>query len=249
MAEDGENRASEGAHRLLREPSRKPAKKRSLTSQVYDTLIKKLVNNELVPGQVLNRRAVAEELGVSVAPVLEAFLQLSMEGFVEIIPRKGTIVKPIRREDIYDQLIMREALECEAARMYCGEPVKGIVEELAPLAEKLDKAIEEDVEHWHYEIEFHGTLVSLSRSKALANEFYRVVRLGTFYNMYRVVDDMRRAGEVLDNQSHVELLGKLVIEDPDYAEAVIRDHLRSGKRRIFKEIDGIRSAARDSRER
>lgn len=240
MAEDrnASRRRSRGDPRA---PSSNKGKKPSLTNQVYDALIERLVNNELVPGDVLNRRAVAEELGVSVAPVLEAFLQLSMEGFVEIIPRKGTIVKPIRREDIYDQLIMREAMECQAARMYCGSPVKRIVEELAPVAHELDEAIELDVEHWHLEIEFHGTLVSLSQSKALTNEFYRVVRLGTFYNMHRVANDLRRPGDKLDNQSHVELLDKVVRDDPDYAEAVIRDHLRSGKRRIFQEISARRA--------
>ncbi|HUX20138.1 MAG TPA: GntR family transcriptional regulator [Spirochaetia bacterium] len=211
------------------EENRKP----SLTTQVYETLLNKLINNELVPGHVLNRRTVAKELGVSVAPVLEAFLQLSMEGFVEVIPRKGTIVKPIRKEDIYDQLIMREALECQASRMYCGEPVEATLDKLEPLAERLDEAIALDVEHWQYEIDFHGLLVSLSRSRALTNEFHRVVRLGTFYNMHRVVSDLRRAGEVFDNQSHVELLKKLVSQDPDFVEGIIRDHLRSGKRTLF----------------
>jgi DNA-binding GntR family transcriptional regulator len=214
---------------LFGEETRKP----SLTTQVYETLLSKLINNELVPGHVLNRRMVAKELGVSVAPVLEAFLQLSMEGFVEIIPRKGTVVKPIRQEDVYDQLIMREALECQAARLYCGEPVREKRDELKSLAERLDEAITLEVEHWQYELDFHGLLVSLSRSRALINEFYRVVRLGTFYNMHRVVVDMRRAGEVVDNQSHVELLKKLVSDDPDYVETVIRDHLRSGKRKLF----------------
>ncbi len=235
-----DKRRSSQAKGVSEQPSRGSGKKPSLTTQVYETLIERFVNNELVPGQVLNRRAVAEELGVSVAPVLEAFLQLSMEGFVEIIPRKGTIVKPIRREDIYDQLIMREALECQAARMYYGDPVKRVLDELQPVAEKLDSAIERGLEHWHYEIEFHGTLVSLSHSKALTNEFHRVVRLGTFYNMHRVVNDMLQAGETVDNRSHVELLGKLVRNDPDYVENIIRDHLRSGKRRIFREINEMR---------
>ena len=208
-------------------------RKPSLTTQVYETLLHKLINNELVPGHVLNRRMVAEELGVSVAPVLEAFLQLSMEGFVEVIPRKGTIVKPIRKEDIFDQLIMREALECQASRMYCGQPVKEHLRELEPLAERLDDAIARDVEHWQDEIDFHGILVSLSGSRALTNEFRRVVRLGTFYNMHQVVVDLRRAGEAVDNQSHVELLKRLVVDDPDAVERVIRDHLRSGKRKLF----------------
>ena len=65
------------------------AMKKSLTDEVYDTLLKKFIDKELVPGQVLNRRSVAKELNVSVAPVLEAFLYLEMEGYVETLPPEG----------------------------------------------------------------------------------------------------------------------------------------------------------------
>ncbi|HUX14640.1 MAG TPA: FCD domain-containing protein, partial [Spirochaetia bacterium] len=124
-------------------------------------------------------------------------------------------------------------LECQAARLYCGDPVRARYAELESLAEKLDEAIARDSEHWEYEMQFHGLLVSLSKSKVLTNEYYRVVRLGTFYNMHRVAIDMRRAGEVVDNQSHVELLPKLLNDDPDQVERIIRDHVHSGKRRLF----------------
>ena len=58
---------------------------------MYEHLLENFLQNELVPGHILNRREIAQQLGVSVAPVLEAFLQLEMEGFVESIPRKGTL--------------------------------------------------------------------------------------------------------------------------------------------------------------
>ena len=143
----------------------KPTKKVpavSLAQDVYEKLLEKLVNGELVPGHILNRREVAAELGVSVAPVLEAILQLELEGFVETLPRKGTIVKPVEENDFYDQLVLREALECEAARLYCGATVRENFEQLQTLAIAVDGSEAGDPSRWQNEINFHATLVSLS---------------------------------------------------------------------------------------
>lgn len=52
----------------------------SLSEQVYHTLLDRLLSNKLIPGEILNRRDVAKELQVSVAPVLEAMVQLEHEG-------------------------------------------------------------------------------------------------------------------------------------------------------------------------
>ena len=206
----------------------------TLTEQVYEELLNKLTTNEYMPGDILNRRVIAKELEVSPAPVLDALRQLSMEGFVEIIPRKGTIVKAVKREDVYDQHIMREAIECQAARLYCGGPVRRELDRLKSLAETIDKAMVAEEDHWQQEIEFHRLLVSLSGSRSLIEEFdRRVVKLGTFYNTQRLVFDLRGADEKIDNQIHMNLLEELVREDPDYAEKVVREHLRIGKQRIF----------------
>ena len=212
------------------------AMKKSLTDEVYDTLLKKFIDKELVPGQVLNRRSVAKELNVSVAPVLEAFLYLEMEGYVETLPRKGTIVKPIRKRDIYDQLIMREAIECQAAYMYAGRPLAENLDKLLPLASRIDGTSPDAIDHWEYEIAFHGALVSLSRCETMIDTFFRIIRLGTFYNMNRLSTDI--SPPVVDrvNQSHCELLDRLAGRDRETVVGIIRGHVRSGKERLFDEF-------------
>ena len=52
----------------------------SLSQRIYDSLLKKILSNEYPSGTILNRRAIAAEYHVSVAPVLEAMLQLEKEG-------------------------------------------------------------------------------------------------------------------------------------------------------------------------
>jgi DNA-binding GntR family transcriptional regulator len=72
---------------------------------------------------MLNRRQLAEELGVSVAPVLEALILLERDGFIESIPRKGTVGRSVREQDVYEYFVLREALKCAAARLYTGLPM------------------------------------------------------------------------------------------------------------------------------
>lgn len=206
------------------------APRHSLSKNVYEHLLEKFLQNELVPGHILNRREIAQQLGVSVAPVLEALLQLEMEGFVESIPRKGTLVKPVRQEDIFGQLMLREAVECQAARLYCGSRVVEHRSVLEALAADLETTTAESPEHWKQEVAFHSELVALSDCPPLLREFKRFIRLGVFYRMNRILQPVDR----LDGQSHIALLDVLSNDDPDAAERSVRAHLRSGKQRIFK---------------
>jgi DNA-binding GntR family transcriptional regulator len=207
----------------------------SLADEVYNRILDRLLKNELVPGDILNRRAVAEEMGVSVAPVLEAFLRLKIEGFLVSIPRKGTVVKAIRTEDVVDHLLLREALECQAARLYCGRGVEEHEETLKKLAGRLDLSPPDTPKHWREEIEFHRHLVRLARSKVLLAEYTKAIQLGVFYSMNRLLVPRDR----LVRASHVELVERLKTNDPEVSERVMRDHLRSGKGRIFDDM-GIR---------
>ncbi len=199
--------------------------KDSLSQQVYRTLLGRLLRSGLVPGEMLNRRDVAAELGVSVAPVLEAMLQLEMEGFLEGIPRKGTRVRPIKTEDVVGQLIVREALECAATRIYCGEKVRAAGAGLAEAARKLDGFDDESPDRWEAEIAFHQGLVRLTGCEPLIREFERHFRLNAFYRINRVVGGVQ--GQVVDR--HTRLLQTLKTAGPDRAERAIREHIRSGK--------------------
>jgi DNA-binding GntR family transcriptional regulator len=205
--------------------------KHSLSQYIYDRLLDKFQQNELVPGNILNRREIAQEFGVSVAPVLEALLQLEMEGFVESIPRKGTIVKPIREEDVFGQLMLREAVECQAALLYCGEKVRARRNELSILAEKLEQSEPDAPNHWQEDIIFHRTLVALSECPALVREYDRLIHLSNFYQMNRILVPM----DYMERRNHLELIAQLEIDDPDHAMKAIREHLRSGKQHLFKD--------------
>ncbi len=198
--------------------------KDSLTKTVYEKLISMFLNHELVPGDVLNRRALATALGVSVAPVLEALVQLEMEGFVESMPRRGTIVRGVREKDVLEHLIVREALECRAARIYAGDPLHVNYEELMEFAATLDQSEPTSLQHMKDEIRFHASLVNLAGLQLLTREFVRIIRIGSFCNINRI-----NSQSWTMKQQHTKLLDDLIKANELQAEEIIRDHLWSGK--------------------
>src|SRR5688500_14317069 len=110
----------------------------SLSSRVYEEILTRILSGGLPPGAECNRRQIAAEMRVSVAPVLQAMLQLEADGLVETLPRKGTRVRVLTLEDLQGQLVLREALECQGARLYCGAPVRRHAQRLTRLAETID---------------------------------------------------------------------------------------------------------------
>lgn len=198
--------------------------KDSLQAKVYDNLVARFMNKELVPGQIINRRQLAAELNVSVAPVLEALVILEQEGYVTTIPRKGTVVSPAIDSNIIGKLIVREALEVEAASLYCGEKIRENYQELRQYAEKIDSTDIFSLEHAKMEIIFHASLVNLAGVESLLFEFVRTYRLSLFYKINSIQNV-----EWTQNQKHVDLIDALCTNDIDKASAAIRSHLRSGK--------------------
>jgi DNA-binding GntR family transcriptional regulator len=198
--------------------------KNSLTKTVYERLISMFINNDLVPGQMLNRRKLAKDMGVSVAPVLEALVQLELDGFIKSVPRKGTIVCPVREQDVYERFLLREAFECTAARLYAGLPIRWHKEELLAYAARIDEDEFNSIPQVKDEIIFHASLVNLAGLPSLTREYIRATRMGMFCLINQVSFQ-----KGISPKKHVELVERLTTDDPDEAEKIVREHIWSGK--------------------
>ena len=208
-------------------------KKETLSSSVYEQLIEKFINNELAPGQILSRQQIADELNVSAAPVREALLMLEMDGYVETFPQRGTIVKAIREQDVFERLFIREALECTAASYYTGKLIRENKSELLDFALKLDTSKKYTILAYKRELIFHASLVNLAGFPLLTREFIRMFRIGRFQmlNTFTVP-------EVPDKKGHVELIGKLVASRAEYAGKILQMHIWNGLRLKTRRFSG-----------
>lgn len=81
------------------------------SNTVYLNLKESILCGELVAGQQLKQAAIAKEYQISAIPVREAFRLLSADGLVDIIERKGAVVRTVDIQTVLQGLTVRYNLE------------------------------------------------------------------------------------------------------------------------------------------
>ena len=84
--------------------------------RIQDAVRDAIVRLEMRPGEPIDKNALCERLNVSRFPVSEALGRLSEEGFVVVLPQRGTMVSRIDLAACRQAMFIRRALECEAVR-------------------------------------------------------------------------------------------------------------------------------------
>lgn len=132
----------------------------NVTTLVTEALRTAIVTLQMKPGEVIDKTAICDRLGVSRFPVSEALGRLQAEGLVDIQPQRGTTVSLIRIADVREYMLIRKAIEAEAVHALVRTDTRDIVEHLAnSLEEQRVAADKEDRETFHlHDCEFHELL-------------------------------------------------------------------------------------------
>ena len=80
---------------------------------IYQTLEYEIVTLKIKPGETISENQLCKRFGISRTPVRAALQRLEQNGFVQIIPCKGTIVTPINL-DIVDQIVYQRTAPLKA---------------------------------------------------------------------------------------------------------------------------------------
>jgi DNA-binding GntR family transcriptional regulator len=171
----------------------------------------------------LDERSLAEEFGISRTPVREAMAQLEREGFVRSVPRRGVYVVRKTKHQVIELITAWAALESMAARLITQNASD---EEIASLR-RVFAAFDNGELRAHLDeyseanIEFHQTLVRLSRNSVLINlaenlfTHMRMIRRKTIGEKDRVDRSIR---------DHMHIIEALEARDTLRAEKLVRDH-------------------------
>ena len=106
---------TESPYHFLRQPA--APTRGNVTVHVTDILRSAIVTLDLKPGEIIDKGAICERLGVSRFPVSEALARLQAEGLVDILPQRASTVSLIRIADVLEYMLIRKALEAESVRV------------------------------------------------------------------------------------------------------------------------------------
>lgn len=221
---------------------------RSMAEQVYDLLRKRILDQDLMPGERLLEVAVSESLNVSRTPIREAFRLLQQDDLVERIPQGGVRVTDLPVDELREILVLRKILEVHAVELAIEritaeeigelETIVAAAEEMVVAernGEKIDFA-----KLSHLNTTFHDLICSCARSSYL-NKTLEIVRLPILRfrpfsledqkHRWRGVEEHKRMIEML-KAGKAESLKELTAKHVDDVSEAVERTLASKKRKL-----------------
>lgn len=192
----------------------------------YQVIRNKIIRLALKPGETLNDKELAEELGMSRTPVREALILLNVSKLVVVRPQSGTFVAPIDLELAEEEQFARYALE------------KEIIHRAAGLMTEEQKSRYEENLHLYEFYEHSQVPGKAEKLLELDNEFHRIAFLinGKEKHFSRMVANLHHIERmrilslmvIQDDQvysDHVKIVGALLAGDTQAAESWLEEHL------------------------
>jgi DNA-binding GntR family transcriptional regulator len=197
-----------------------------LREQVKNLLLQRILSGEYAPGERLVETRIAQELGISQAPVREALRDLQLLRLVESEAFRGSWVREVRDDELAEVYPIRAALEEVAARAAAPRlagDVGALEREIEGMATA--KTLTEQVEH---DVRFHELIVKASGNKRLL-ELWRSLEV----EARTAISAVRTGLEPQDAaRLHEPILESLRAGDADEAGRRIRDHVEEFGRRV-----------------
>jgi len=142
---------------------------KSLKEQVYEYLREQMRTGAILPGSVIDMEETSAKLGVSKTPLRDALLQLEMEDFVSILPRRKVVVNVLTEEDVRNYYDILGALESVALLKAFDRIRPSDVDSMQALNNGMKTAIAADNFDLYYEknLAFHNTFLGLCGNMSL----------------------------------------------------------------------------------
>lgn len=204
-----------------------------LGTKAHKRIKEMIVNGELKPGQKLLQEEMANLLGVSRTPLLQAIGKLERENLVTTIPRRGSHVRHFSEQEFLDVFDIRGQLEPMGAYLAAQYIDDDGLQKLADLITQQRWAVSHALgpELFEADIEFHLTIMRSSRNqflcdilKAYANALCDSERL------------LKSPEQRLDE--HENILAALREHDPFSSRELMYYHINGGARAKLESLLG-----------
>lgn len=203
----------------------------SLKEKSYIYIKERILSGEFPPSSYLVEKDLIDEIGASRTPIRESLNKLEQEQLVQIIPKKGVLVKPISLKNIVDLFQLRQIIEVTSIRDYHNNISK---EEL----KKFRDAFNDDSNYTDYfytlDNEFHKLIVSACDNDLVSNmmneinmlnQRVRVLTANTLQLDFRITIDEHNA--IIDN---------LLNDNIDESISALTSHIDKSKERTINAI-------------
>lgn len=204
--------------------------KSPLSEKVYQKLINKIVTGEIAPESRLREEHIANEYNVSATPVREAFKRLASDGFIEIIPYHGAIVRGIDEKEIEDVYHCRLALENLALEEAISRLTQNDIKKFETLVKKTE-SLSDMFGVADTNKKFHELIYEAANNKTLTR-LIESLNMVLLRDMKFSASDESRKREIINE--HKDIITALKYKNIEEAKKAMRRHILNGKEYIEK---------------
>lgn len=193
--------------------------------EAYERIRVAILDCTFLPGLALSEQAVSVQLGVSRAPVRDAFRRLLSEGLIEVMPQRGTFVARLNAARIGDAIFVREVIECRAAELAATAPKADRTALLEVLNRQVKAADEGNYgQHLSTDEELHHAILVLAGHPHAWGPL-RLARTGMNRIRHLAIPELGSHRIAIDQ--HREVVEAIVAGDATRAVSTMREHIRS----------------------
>lgn len=217
-----------------------------LREVVCETLRDAIRTGVLKPGERLMEIQLAEELGVSRTPVREAIRKLELEGYVIMMPRRGTYVANLSIRDVNEVFEIRTSLDSLAsglaAERITSEELERLERMLVLIGEyieenDMDKIVETDTE-------FHDLLYQASRNTRLVGIIYNLREQLTRFR----TTSMAYPGRLKETlEEHTRIVEAIAQGNVKLAQKAAEAHMEKSEHTLLVSMEKLKGKSRSRR--
>jgi DNA-binding GntR family transcriptional regulator len=196
-----------------------PSPVRSIHAQIRHDI----VSLRLRPGERLSENELALQFGTSRAPVREALIRLVEEGFIKVLPQRGTFVTAISLAAMQRARFVREALEVAIVRRAAERGLSpAAMAEVQDILAEQEKARRDPERFTRADDAFHRTI---AEDVGIAHIWAVLEREKSQLDRVRFLSlpSITPVGDLI--RQHKDIVGAIARHDPGGAESAMRVHL------------------------
>jgi GntR family transcriptional regulator, rspAB operon transcriptional repressor len=207
----------------------------SLREAAYEAIKHRIITCTFKPGEYLNEAYVSAVLGIGRTPVHQAIDRLMLEGLLEVIPRKGVIVKPVSLDEIMQIVEVRLLNESYCVGLAAERAEREDVAQLSDILARAQQWTEarNSEQLMLLDREFHSTLARASQNGVLRDTLLKLHdRSLRFWFL-----SLNRPGQHESVQrQHEAVLAAIRDRDPDGAQDAMRAHIEAFRKNLVESL-------------
>ena len=198
----------------------------NLDHKAYQVIKDMIIDRQLLPGQKIPQEKLAEELGISRTPLVNALKYLEHEKLIQVLPRRGYFVRLFTQKEMIYIFELREVLEGVATRRACQEITEEQIQTVNGFFNKFKglKKIDDFKAYAREDRAFHGFIVEIGAKEFLKSilQTYNIIAFS--YQLNGSEGLARPPSDTIGE--HLAIIEAINDRNPGQAEDLMRLHLR-----------------------